>query len=103
MHDQTVEDRILGDVLTPRPDSIMCKGEAMPEIWWEVVVRCLSFKPAHRPAMRDILDVMGFSEQLMPDLLSCTKASARVENVLMRTKATKTRRLICLPLRPRVG
>jgi hypothetical protein len=102
MHDQTVEDRILSDVLTPRPDSTMCKGEAIPEIWWEVVVRCLCFKPAHRPAMRDILDVMGFSEQLTPGLLSITKASARVKDFLMRTKATKTRRFLCLPIRPRI-
>jgi hypothetical protein len=102
MHEQTVEDCILEDVLTPRPDSTMCKGEAIPEIWWEAVVRCLSFKPAHRPAMRDILDVMGFSEQLVPNYLSITKASARVEDILMRTKATKMRRFMLLPIGPRI-
>jgi hypothetical protein len=43
-------------VVAPQPE--YCLGPEMPLPWWEITDQCLSYDPARRPNMRQILDVM---------------------------------------------
>jgi hypothetical protein len=59
-----------------KPTANECGGVDMPQIWWEIISLCLSYKVEARPPIQDVerllLNDRGHkSEESIPDNTSC--------------------------------
>lgn len=57
---------IIAGKRTRRPTASECGGLEMPEIWWELALRCLQNRSRDRPTASYIIDVMRVREVRAP-------------------------------------